>query len=168
MSPFCRELQWLVSTCWNRGCHHATFERHDQAVGFMEVALQLLKFSPELQDRQVWAALLPVFLLSLGMECGPVQHLVESSVVCVTTRSLNAFDDWDPSTLGAPSAGKHGGHPGGKAEGNHWAQDARPHQHWQAILCKCSASPLERQIFTAAPAAASSASDSRWAGQCCH
>lgn len=52
--PTCRELQWLVSTCWNRGCHHATFERPNEAVGFMEVALQLLQFCPELHDRKVW------------------------------------------------------------------------------------------------------------------
>lgn len=51
----CRELQWLVSTCWNRGCHHATFERPDTAVAFMEVGLQLLEFCPELLDRKVRA-----------------------------------------------------------------------------------------------------------------
>lgn len=48
-----RELQWLVSTCWNRGCHHIAFERPDQAVPFLKIALRLLDSCLELQHRKV-------------------------------------------------------------------------------------------------------------------
>lgn len=42
-----------MSTCWNRGCHHLNFDRTDQAAPFLETALALLKFCPELQHRKV-------------------------------------------------------------------------------------------------------------------
>jgi len=32
-----KEVAWLVTTCFNRGCQHAKFLRHDSALDFMQV-----------------------------------------------------------------------------------------------------------------------------------
>lgn len=37
-----RELQWLVTTCWNRGAHQAKFQRCEAAEQYMRLALALL------------------------------------------------------------------------------------------------------------------------------
>lgn len=47
-----REAAWLLTTTWNRGCHHAKFGRHAEARALMEAALALLPACPELQPRQ--------------------------------------------------------------------------------------------------------------------
>lgn len=47
-----RELAWLLTTTWNRGCHHAKYRRLQEAQQFMEAALSLVGFCPEFQARQ--------------------------------------------------------------------------------------------------------------------
>jgi hypothetical protein len=47
-----REAAWLLTTAWNRGCHHAKFGRCGEARALMEAALALLPACPELQPRQ--------------------------------------------------------------------------------------------------------------------
>ncbi len=47
-----RELAWLLTTAWNRGCHHAKYRRLPEAQQFMEAALSLVEFCPEYQARQ--------------------------------------------------------------------------------------------------------------------
>ena len=42
---FDREMSWLVSTAWNRGCRHAKFLMHTQALPFMAAALDLMDTS---------------------------------------------------------------------------------------------------------------------------
>lgn len=48
----CREAAWLLTTAWNRGCHHAKFGRPAEARAMMAAALALLPACPELQPRQ--------------------------------------------------------------------------------------------------------------------
>lgn len=47
-----REVSWLVATCFNRGCQHAKFCRRDSAAKFMETALKLLQFCPDLEAKR--------------------------------------------------------------------------------------------------------------------
>ena len=47
-----RELAWLLTTAWNRGCHHAKYRRLQEAQQFMEAALSLVDFCPDYQARQ--------------------------------------------------------------------------------------------------------------------
>ena len=47
-----KEVSWLVATCFNCGCQHAKFCRNESAVEFMEAAINLLDFCPELQAKK--------------------------------------------------------------------------------------------------------------------
>lgn len=47
-----RELQWLVTTCWNRGAHQAKFQRFEAAVQYMRLALALLDHCHSLSARK--------------------------------------------------------------------------------------------------------------------
>lgn len=47
-----RELQWLVSTCWNRGAHQAKFLRCEAAERYMRLALGLLEHCHSLSGRK--------------------------------------------------------------------------------------------------------------------
>lgn len=47
-----KELLWLITTVWNRGCSHAKYRRMQQALPFMEAALSLLDYCPELEARK--------------------------------------------------------------------------------------------------------------------
>lgn len=58
-----RELQWLVSTCWNRGAHQAKFLRCEAAEQYMRLALELLEHCPSLSGRkQVYAEVISLRL----------------------------------------------------------------------------------------------------------
>ncbi|KAG6557516.1 hypothetical protein Mapa_000790 [Marchantia paleacea] len=46
------EVQWLVATSWNRSGLHLKFLRYTQAETWMEVALDLLKYAPQLESRK--------------------------------------------------------------------------------------------------------------------
>ena len=48
----CCEAAWLLTTAWNRGCHHAKFGRLPEARRMMTAALTLLPACPELQPRR--------------------------------------------------------------------------------------------------------------------
>lgn len=48
----CRELAWLLTTAWNRGCHHAKYKRLREAQQFMEAALKLIDFCANYQSRK--------------------------------------------------------------------------------------------------------------------
>jgi len=45
-------MSWLVSTTWNRGCKHAKFLRHAQALPFMTAALGLMDLCEDFKDRR--------------------------------------------------------------------------------------------------------------------
>ncbi len=47
-----RELAWLLTSTWNRGCHHAKYRRLREAQQFMEAALSLVEFCPQYQSRE--------------------------------------------------------------------------------------------------------------------
>lgn len=47
-----KEVSWLVATCFNRGCQHAKFGRSLPAVRFMEAAVQLQVYCPELETKK--------------------------------------------------------------------------------------------------------------------
>ena len=47
-----RELQWLVTTCWNRGAHQAKFMRFEMASQYMRLAMELLQHCGSLTNRQ--------------------------------------------------------------------------------------------------------------------
>lgn len=47
-----RELQWLVTTCWNRGAHQAKFQRCEAAEQYMRLALALLDHCQTLSARR--------------------------------------------------------------------------------------------------------------------
>ena len=47
-----KEVSWLVSTCFNRGCQHAKFCRHSSATAFMDTAIKLLDFCPDLEAKR--------------------------------------------------------------------------------------------------------------------
>lgn len=47
-----RELQWLVTTCWNRGAHQAKFMRFGAAEEYMQLALGLLDQCHSLTSRK--------------------------------------------------------------------------------------------------------------------
>jgi len=47
-----RELAWLLTTAWNRGCHHAKYKRLREAQQFMEAALTLVDFCLNYQSRK--------------------------------------------------------------------------------------------------------------------
>ena len=47
-----KEVQWLVCTCYNRGCQHGKFGRIQQATQFIQAALDLLPFCTALQAKQ--------------------------------------------------------------------------------------------------------------------
>ena len=47
-----RELQWLVTTCWNRGAHQAKFQRCEAAEQYMKLALGLLDQCHSLSARK--------------------------------------------------------------------------------------------------------------------
>ena len=38
----------MATSCWNRGCHHAKFERTAEAQRFLRQALHMAPFCPEL------------------------------------------------------------------------------------------------------------------------
>ncbi|KAL3686112.1 hypothetical protein R1sor_004134 [Riccia sorocarpa] len=46
------EAQWLVATSWNRAGLHLKFQRYGEAEAWMEVALDLVKYAPELDLRK--------------------------------------------------------------------------------------------------------------------
>ena len=47
-----RELQWLVTSCWNKGAHQAKFQRFEAAVQYMRLALALLEHCHSLSARK--------------------------------------------------------------------------------------------------------------------
>ena len=47
-----REISWLVSTAWNRGCRHVKFLKPGEAVRFMEAALSLMDLCEDFRERQ--------------------------------------------------------------------------------------------------------------------
>ena len=47
-----REMQWLVTTCWNRGAHQAKFRRLESAEEYMSLALALLEHCQSLSERK--------------------------------------------------------------------------------------------------------------------
>ena len=47
-----REICWLVSTAWNRGCRHVKFLKPCEAVRFMGAALSLMDFCEDFKERQ--------------------------------------------------------------------------------------------------------------------
>ena len=47
-----RELQWLVTTCWNRGAHQAKFQRFEAAERYMRLALGLVEHCSSLSARK--------------------------------------------------------------------------------------------------------------------
>ncbi len=47
-----RELQWLVTTCWNRGAHQAKFQRCEAAEQYMRLALRLVEHCHSLFGRK--------------------------------------------------------------------------------------------------------------------
>ena len=55
-----RELQWLVTTCWNRGAHQAKFMRFGAAQEYMQLAIGLLKHCHTLSSRE--EVLVPTYL----------------------------------------------------------------------------------------------------------
>ena len=59
-----RELQWLVSTCWNRGAHQAKFLRCKAAERYMRLALGLLEHCHSLSGRKQVGVIM--FLLQAG------------------------------------------------------------------------------------------------------
>ena len=62
-----RELAWLLTSAWNRGCHHAKYRRLREAQQFMEAALSLVEFCPEYQSREQVGRATP--LLYIITEC---------------------------------------------------------------------------------------------------
>ena len=59
-----REMSWLVSTAWNRGCRYAKFLMHAQALPFMAAALDLMDTSEAFKEnREV--------NMSMCIECMP-------------------------------------------------------------------------------------------------
>ncbi|GMH32262.1 hypothetical protein BSKO_00096 [Bryopsis sp. KO-2023] len=46
------EISWLVSSCWNQGCHHAKFSRVDNAEKYMSTAIELLKHAHSLEQKR--------------------------------------------------------------------------------------------------------------------
>jgi hypothetical protein len=60
-----RELQWLVSTCWNRGAHQAKFLRCEAAERYMRLALGLLEQCHSLSGRKQVGVIHP-FLQCFG------------------------------------------------------------------------------------------------------
>lgn len=48
-----KEVSWLVATCFNRGCQHAKFCRSSSAANFMDTAVALLDFCPDLDAKRV-------------------------------------------------------------------------------------------------------------------
>ena len=59
-----REVAWLVTTCFNRGCQHAKFCRYDTAQSFMRAAIDLLPHCPELGGKREVKLILWAFGLS--------------------------------------------------------------------------------------------------------
>ena len=47
-----RELQWLVTTCWNKGAHQGKFMRLESAGQYMRLAMELLKHCHSLSNWQ--------------------------------------------------------------------------------------------------------------------
>ena len=47
-----REMSWLISTAWNRGCKHARFLRNVPALSFMAAALALMDQCNDYKDRK--------------------------------------------------------------------------------------------------------------------
>ena len=47
-----KEVSWLVTTCFNRGCQHAKFCSSSSAVAFMDAAIKLLDFCPDLEAKR--------------------------------------------------------------------------------------------------------------------
>lgn len=47
-----RELQWLITTCWNRGAHQAKFMRFGTAQEYMQLAMGLLDHCHSLSSRK--------------------------------------------------------------------------------------------------------------------
>ena len=47
-----REICWLVSTAWNRGCRHVKLLKPCEAVCFMEAALRLMDLCKDFRERQ--------------------------------------------------------------------------------------------------------------------
>ena len=45
-----KEITWLVTQAWNRGCHAVKFSRYTDAVSYMDAAVSLLRFCPDLEQ----------------------------------------------------------------------------------------------------------------------
>ncbi|KAL6759564.1 hypothetical protein V8C86DRAFT_1270928 [Haematococcus lacustris] len=46
-----KDVEWLVSTCWNQGAHHTRFQRRAEGARYMRTALDLLEFAPPDYDQ---------------------------------------------------------------------------------------------------------------------
>ena len=67
-----REMQWLVTTCWNRGAHQAKFRRLETAEQYMCLALALLESCWSLSERkQVGAVRHALMTLAGGLSHVP-------------------------------------------------------------------------------------------------
>lgn len=62
-----RELQWLVTTCWNRGAHQAKFQRCEIAEQYMRLALGLLDHCHSLSARKQVGSMVPQDPASTGL-----------------------------------------------------------------------------------------------------
>jgi hypothetical protein len=60
-----KELLWLATTAWNRGCSHVKYGRVKKALPFMQAGLELMDFCPELEARKQ---------VSLICTCSPDHH----------------------------------------------------------------------------------------------
>jgi hypothetical protein len=47
-----KEVEWLVTSCWNRAVRHIRCSRLEQAADFGKVALGLLEHCPQLQNKK--------------------------------------------------------------------------------------------------------------------
>lgn len=68
-----RELQWLVSTCWNRGAHQAKFLRCEAAEQYMRLALGLLEHCRSLSGRKQVGVIL-ILLLTGQLRTAALLH----------------------------------------------------------------------------------------------
>ena len=60
-----REMRWLVSTAWNRGCRNAKFLMHAQALPFMTAALDLMDTSDVYKENQEVSSSTPLYTVCM-------------------------------------------------------------------------------------------------------
>ena len=79
-----KEVSWLVTTCFNRGCQHAKFCRSTSAVAFMDAAIILLEFCPDLQAKRA-------VCFSVCLPLSPVNHYTGCQKGTASCRAWAAF-----------------------------------------------------------------------------